>query len=70
MFHDKTQLPGDKQYWNKINATGMDQFEVNMNYLWIKQVSRIIFILKFIFYIFFHLSVLWTALNITGKYGG
>jgi hypothetical protein len=29
----------------------MDQKEVKMNYLWIKQVSRIIFILKTIFYI-------------------
>jgi hypothetical protein len=34
----------------KINATGMDQKEIEMNYLWIKQVSRIIYILENIFW--------------------
>jgi hypothetical protein len=28
MFHDKTELPGDWQYWYKINATGMDKKEL------------------------------------------
>jgi hypothetical protein len=44
MFHDKTELPGDKQYWYKINATGIDQKGVKMDFLWIKQDSTIIFI--------------------------
>ena len=34
----------------KINATGMDQKEIEMNYLWIKQVSGIIYILENIFW--------------------
>jgi hypothetical protein len=31
MFHDYTELPGDKQYWYKINATGIDQKGVTMS---------------------------------------
>jgi hypothetical protein len=32
MFYDKTELSGDKQYKYKINATGMDQKGVKMDY--------------------------------------
>jgi hypothetical protein len=31
---------------NKIIETGMNQFGLNMNFLWIKQILAIIFILK------------------------
>jgi hypothetical protein len=33
MFHDKTKLLDDKQYYNEFNATGMGQKGVKMNYL-------------------------------------
>jgi hypothetical protein len=48
MFHNKTKLPGDKQYYYEFNATGMDKKGVK---IWIKQVSRVIFILKTHFHI-------------------
>jgi hypothetical protein len=65
MFHDKTKLPDDKQYYYEFNATGMDQKGVKMNYLWNKQVSWIIFILKIIFFInFTHFINLWDAATI------
>jgi hypothetical protein len=44
MFHDKTRLPDDKEYYYEFNATEMDQKGLKMNCLWIKQVSGIIFI--------------------------
>jgi hypothetical protein len=53
MFYDKTRLLDDKQYSYEINATTMDQNRVKMNYLWIKQVSGIDFILKIILFIKF-----------------
>jgi hypothetical protein len=31
MFHTKIRLLDNKQYYNKVNATGMNQFEVKMN---------------------------------------
>jgi hypothetical protein len=33
MFHDKTRLPDDKQYYYEFNTIGMDQKGVKMNYL-------------------------------------
>jgi hypothetical protein len=36
----------DKQYYYEIIGTGMDQFGLTMNFLGIKQVSVINFILK------------------------
>jgi hypothetical protein len=38
------------KYLYEANATGMDQIGLNMNFLQIKQVSVIIFVLKTIFY--------------------
>jgi hypothetical protein len=46
MFHDKTRLLGDKQYYYEFIATGRYQFRVKMNFPRIKQVSRFILILK------------------------
>jgi hypothetical protein len=69
MFHDKTELPGDRQYWYKINATGMDQKGVKMDFLWIKQDFGIIFIIKNIFYINLpNLLGFWTARIIFEKF--
>jgi hypothetical protein len=46
----------------------MDQFELNMNFLGIKQVLVIIFTLEINFYIYlFNLSVLWTVHTNTPK---
>jgi hypothetical protein len=33
MFHDKIELLGDKQYQYEIDAIGMDQKGIEMNYL-------------------------------------
>jgi hypothetical protein len=33
MFHNKTKLPDDKQYYYEFNATGMDQKGVKMDLL-------------------------------------
>jgi hypothetical protein len=49
MFHNKIGLPIDKQHYYELNATGMDQKGVKINFIWIKQDPRIIFILKTIF---------------------
>jgi hypothetical protein len=46
MFHDKTRLPNDKEYYYEFNATEMDQKGVKINFILIKQDPRIIFILK------------------------
>jgi hypothetical protein len=60
--HDKIRLPDDKQHYYEFNATGIDQKGDKMNYLWIKQISGIIFVLKIIFFInFTHFINLWAA---------
>jgi hypothetical protein len=33
MFHDKTRLLDDKQYYYEFNATGTDQKGVKLNFL-------------------------------------
>jgi hypothetical protein len=45
-IHVKTVVLSDKQYYYKIIGTGMDQFGLTMNFLGIKQVFVINFILK------------------------
>jgi hypothetical protein len=49
MFHHKINLLDDKQYCYESNATGMNQKGGKMDLLCLKQVSRIILILKIIF---------------------
>jgi hypothetical protein len=71
MFHDKIRLSDDKQYYYEFNATGMYQKGVKMNYLWIKQVSGIIFIRKIIFFInCTHFINLWVVTTIFQKLKG
>jgi hypothetical protein len=48
-FHVKTEAIGDKQHYYKITEIGMEQFGLNLNFVWIKQILAIIFILKTIF---------------------
>jgi hypothetical protein len=58
-----------KQYFHEFIATGMDQKEVKMDLIWIKQVSRFIFVLKILFWII--LSLLfntWAADTISRKH--
>jgi hypothetical protein len=50
VFHVKTMVLGDKQYYYEIIGTGMDQFGLTMNFLGINQVSEFIFVLKINFY--------------------
>jgi hypothetical protein len=72
MFHNQTRLQGDKQHYYEFNATGMGQFELNMNFLWIIQIPRIVFVLKM--HLLIHLFILnqfWTGrlmLEKTGSY--
>jgi hypothetical protein len=35
MFHDKTELLDDKQYYDEFNATWMDQLGAKLEKLWI-----------------------------------
>jgi hypothetical protein len=49
MLHTKIRLPEDEQYYYEFNATKTNQKGVQMNFLWIKQDSGIIFILEIIF---------------------
>ena len=44
--HVKTVVLNDREYYYKILEIGMVQFGVKMNFLWNKQVSRIVFVLK------------------------
>jgi hypothetical protein len=48
----------DKHLYYKIIETGMDQFELNMNFLWIKQILAIIFALKINFYTIYPIYML------------
>jgi hypothetical protein len=60
----------NKQYYYKIIETGMGQFGISMNFLWIKQVLMIIFTLKITFHIYSsNLTVLWTAQQLPEKEG-
>jgi hypothetical protein len=52
-FYVKTETLGDREYYYKILETGMVQFGVHMNFLPIKQVLVIIFVLKNAFLIYF-----------------
>jgi hypothetical protein len=45
-FHVKTETLNGREYYYKILEIGMAQFGVKMNFLWNKQVSRIVFVLK------------------------
>ena len=46
VFHVKTVVLFDKETYYKISEIGMAQFGVRMDFLWNKQVSRIVFVLK------------------------
>jgi hypothetical protein len=70
MFHNQTRLQGDKQHYYEFNATGMGQFELNMNFLWIIQIPRIVFVLKM--HLLIHLFILnqfWTGCQYLGSPG-
>ena len=67
-FHVKTEPLNDKEYYYKILETGMVQFGAKMNFLWIIQIPRIVFVLKM--HLLIHLFILnqfWTGRNNTGK---
>jgi hypothetical protein len=44
--HVKTETLNDREQYYKILEIGMDQFGLKMEFLWILQVSRIVFVLK------------------------
>jgi hypothetical protein len=49
----------------------MTQFGAKMNFLWNKQVSRIVFVLKTNFYNYFYVfNLLWTGPRIPERSGG
>ena len=57
----KTVVLFDKETYYKISEIGMAQFGVRMDFLWNKQVSRIVFVLKTKFFNHFSVFiVLWT----------
>jgi hypothetical protein len=49
VFHVKTVVLFNREYYYKIIGTGMDQFGVHMHFLRMKQVSAIKFVLKNLF---------------------
>ena len=44
--HVKTVMLNDKEYYYKILEIWMAQFGLEMDFLWILQVSRFVFVLK------------------------
>jgi hypothetical protein len=70
VFHVKTVVLFDREYYYKIIGTGMVQFGSSMNFLQLKQVSVIKFVLKIYFQISFSiLSDLGTGPQILGSAG-
>jgi hypothetical protein len=45
-FYAKTEILNDREYYYKILEIGMVQFGSKMEFLWILQVSRFVFVLK------------------------
>ena len=61
-FHDITEALGDRELNYKNLESGMAQFGVSMNFLWIYKVLAIIFLLKIYLIILFSDFIMsWTA---------
>jgi hypothetical protein len=60
--HVITETLNDREYYYKILEIGMVQFGPKMEFLWILQVSRFVFVLKTNFYYYFSVfNLLWTG---------
>jgi hypothetical protein len=62
VFHVKTVVLFDREYYYKIIGTGMVQFGGHVDFLQIKQVLVIVFVLKIYFPIqLFNFRLYWTG---------